>query len=197
MALFYISVPFISCCRVDRLHYLTYLQQRWHGPMSLAIFSTPAELSTVQKTLRSLHHRKEVVRVVLYIANEKAYYFHGSLGYERRESTSKLYPINLLRDLAILNVVTTHYVNLDMDLWPSSTLREHFSMLPIHILGNSKSAIILPAFQFSPSIRKEYGQVTSVNAAYVFILSHLAPLIRLDWRRKFQRQRRFFFSTMN
>lgn len=158
------SVQLLFIHRVDRLHYLTYFQKRWNGPMSLAIFSTPAQLSTVQKALRSLHHRKEIVRVVLYIANEKAYYVHGSLGYERRETTSKLYPINLLRDLAILNVITTHYVNLDMDLWPSSTLREHFFLLPDAILHNSKSAIILPAFQFSPSIRKEYRQITSVNA---------------------------------
>ena len=32
----------------------------------------------------------------------------------------KIYPINYLRDVAILNVVTTHYINLDMDLWPTS-----------------------------------------------------------------------------
>ena len=133
--------------------------------MSLAIFTTPAELSKVQRSLRSLHKRKESVRVVLYIANEKASYIHGSLGKERRITTSKLYPINLLRDLAILNVITTHYVNLDMDLWPSNTLREHFSKLPIDVLESSKSAMILPAFQFSPSIREEYKHVTSVNAA--------------------------------
>ena len=133
--------------------------------MSLAIFTTPAELSKVQRSLRSLHKRKESVRVVLYIANEKASYIHGSLGKERRITTSKLYPINLLRDLAILNVITTHYVNLDMDLWPSNTLREHFAKLPIDVLESSKSAMILPAFQFSPSIREEYKHVTSVNAA--------------------------------
>ena len=153
--------------RVDRLHYLTYLQHRWNGPMSLAIFSTPAELHRVQKALRSLHNRIEVVRVVLYIAKEKAYYYHISLGKVRQETTSKLYPINLLRDLAILNVVTTHYVNLDMDLWPSNTLREDFHKLSAEILENPKSALILPAFQFSPNIRRHYNHVTSVNAVYV------------------------------
>ena len=30
-----------------------------------------------------------------------------------------IYPINTLRNLAINFITTSHYLNLDMDLWPS------------------------------------------------------------------------------
>lgn len=38
---------------------------------------------------------------------------------QRRFQRLRIYPINYLRDLAIMNVRTTHYLNMDMDLWPS------------------------------------------------------------------------------
>ena len=149
--------------RVDRLHYLHYLQNRWRGPMSLSIWLSPKDLDKVQRLLHKLHGHKEMVRVVLYITSGSSYYWKGSFANEKRQMSPKLYPINLLRDLAILNTVTSHYVNLDMDLWPSSSLREHFLNLPEEVLSDSRVALILPAFQFSPSIRHEYRFITSVN----------------------------------
>ena len=38
-----------------------------------------------------------------------------------------IYPINTLRRLAINNIHTTHFVNLDMDLWPSCCLSSFLS----------------------------------------------------------------------
>ena len=32
-----------------------------------------------------------------------------------------VFPVNKLRNIAIVNVVTTHFLVLDMDMWPSRT----------------------------------------------------------------------------
>ena len=40
-----------------------------------------------------------------------------------------IYPINTLRRLAINNICTSHFVNLDMDLWPSCPFSRQLSWL--------------------------------------------------------------------
>ena len=52
---------------------------------------------------------------------------------------TKQFPVNLLRNLAIRNVETTHYLIMDMDLFH----------LPNSILMGNKSAVILPAFFYN------------------------------------------------
>ena len=50
--------------------------------------------------------RRERIRFVAYICKEDAFFATN-------------YPINILRNLGILNTATSHYVVLDMDMWMS------------------------------------------------------------------------------
>ena len=45
-------------------------------------------------------------RIILYIA-------------DRKYDPSGVFPINKLRNIAIVNIQTTHFLVLDMDMWPA------------------------------------------------------------------------------
>ena len=75
-----------------------------------------------------------------------------------------IYPINTLRRLAINNICTSHFVNLDMDLWPSCPFSRQLSWLVRLYEGlqridaatanADRVAFVLPAFQFTPKVRE-------------------------------------------
>ena len=75
----------------------------------------------------------------------------------------RIYPINRLRNLAIQNILTTHFLVLDMDMWPVGTPYSPFLIvlettyqdivtLPAPILRNEHLAMILPAFSLKSSV---------------------------------------------
>ena len=151
---YFVGIQFLFHCSVDRLNYLPHLLRRWKGYISLAVIADTSELPAVQKVLRSLRYRKHV-RISLYIPGKQNYvWIHPE---KKIVKSNRIYPINLLRDIAILNCITTHYVNLDMDLWPSDSLLTTFQSLPFSLTQLHKAALILPAFQFTPSLRSLYG----------------------------------------
>lgn len=120
----------------------------------MAVIVDLVELPRVQKVLRNMQSRRHI-RVTLYIPGKQNYVWINPD--KKVIKPNRIYPINLLRDLAILNCVTTHFVNLDMDLWPSDSLLTTFRSLPLSIKQMSKASLILPAFQFAPSLRTLYG----------------------------------------
>lgn len=75
-----------------------------------------------------------------------------------------IYPINTLRRLAINNILTTHFVNLDMDLWPSCSdsftflhavqLYEGLQQIDAATANLDRVAFVLPAFQFTTKVRE-------------------------------------------
>ena len=46
----------------------------------------------------------------------------------------KIYPINRLRNIAIRNVVSSHFVVFDMDMWPSSFLYTSILIIRVRLL---------------------------------------------------------------
>ena len=76
---------------------------------------------------------------------------------------ASIYPINTLRNLAINFIDTSHFLNLDMDLWPScyldngvspvDGLYEGLSLISTFLLNQDRIAFVLPAFQFTPKKR--------------------------------------------
>lgn len=61
------------------------------------------------------------------------------------------YPINYLRNMAIAQVQTTHYVTLDIDLLPSEELYATIMALPTKYLSDPKLAVVVPAMQMGNS----------------------------------------------
>ena len=109
------------------------LAKTWKGPFSLSIFITQKEMEVLSNWIKNNHHLKNI-RLSIYlaippnkthnyiklIAGKKVYKYYDSL---------QIYPINYLRDLAIMNIQTTHFLNMDMDLWPSCNTSIH-SIIP-------------------------------------------------------------------
>ena len=57
------------------------------------------------------------------------------------------YPINALRNAALRAVRTTHYIVLDVDLWPSAGLHAAVLSAPPLLLRRRYAALVVPAFQ--------------------------------------------------
>ena len=57
------------------------------------------------ETIKSLNNPSRV-RIILYIVLPKEKYFNA-------------FPVNRLRNIGIVNIVTSHYIVLDMDMWPN------------------------------------------------------------------------------
>lgn len=80
--------------------------------------------------------------VILHVVKRKERYFDD-------------FPVNLLRNIAIKNVRTTHFLVTDMDLWPIRTLQvmesciasayERLLRLPKKVLLSNRSAVIMPS----------------------------------------------------
>lgn len=109
--------------RIDRLCYIEDLSIIWTGPLSISVYIRTDQLKDLSNWI---NHHKHIpkLRLAIYIAitpgpdnNYVTIVTYGKAS--RRNKSLWIYPINYLRDLAIMNVKTTHYLNMDMDMWPS------------------------------------------------------------------------------
>ena len=83
------------------------------------------------------------VRIILYIP-------------QKNSKDMSDYPVNKLRNIAIVNIVTTHFLVMDMDMWPArsssrfldhlANLYEELRALPSSLQMMQKAAMIVPAF---------------------------------------------------
>ena len=104
----------IAATTPNRLTFLPSLLKRWPGSLlaqrvtcrqfSIAVKVKAGEERLVRKTLRQLS-LPDRVRLVLYLTPPKHKHYLQ-------------FPVNKLRNLAIVNIVTTHFLVLDMDMWP-------------------------------------------------------------------------------
>lgn len=102
---------------VDRLGFIPFFLERWQGwfreermsRRSICI-TLHVKKNDVPDAVRTIHRFQlpDRVRIVLYIPLAS-------------RDIPGVYPVNKLRNIAIVNVVTTHFLVLDMDMWPSRT----------------------------------------------------------------------------
>lgn len=124
----------------DRLWMMKYHCQRWGSLISVAILtnrtheSIEHELSelgcnTTELSLQTLSSN-------LYPADE--------------------YPVNVLRNMALEKVKTSHVMYADIDFWESNDLREllHLPNVKEHLAQSHKHALVVPAFQLNRVCRE-------------------------------------------
>ena len=114
-----------------RMAYLAEGARRWRGPLIAAVH-LPGD-QTLAAALRGRTFEPHVTLVAV----------SGPAGAP--------YPINSLRNAAIKRVATTHYIVLDVDLWPSTTLARALALAPPEVLARKYAALVLPAFQVEAS----------------------------------------------
>ena len=77
------------------------------------------------------------------------------------DNAEPIYPINRLRNSAIQNIDTTHFLVLDMDMWPVETAYRDMLGLPPFVLRNERLAVIIPAFSLKEEMVNECDSLQS------------------------------------
>ncbi len=100
------------------------------SPICLSVWIHPSERPMLVQNVLSIQ-RNEDCRIVVYT--------------EGTESTNV--PINLLRNLCIRQVLTSHYIVLDANVMPSDNLYTTLRSIPSELLSKDKFAFIIsPVF---------------------------------------------------
>ena len=122
------NVTLVTQTDSSRLQYLSECASRWRSPISAAVLLPPdSDLESVLDG-RSFESHVHLLPMV-------------------SDASNASYPINVLRNLAIRSVRTTHFVVLDVDLWPSASLIEAITAAPPSLLRSKFAALVIPAFQ--------------------------------------------------
>ena len=139
----------LSLYRIERVEFFPFMLERWTGLWSMM----------------SIMYREFSIAMFITRSNEKDYRqaMRNNAYPDRLHLTefiaedNKNYPINMLRNLAIEAVKTSHFWLADMDMWPSCYLskngwrivglREALMELPSNELARDDLAVIVPAFE--------------------------------------------------
>ena len=96
------------------------------SPISVSVYLHNSKLKVIKQYIRDNHFPKRL-RIALYVVGVSEHpdcVFH----YKDQKMTcveESVYPINRLRNIAIQNAMTSHFVVFDMDMWPASKLQIH------------------------------------------------------------------------
>jgi len=124
------DVTMVTQLSVDRLHMLDALCKLWTGPLSISLYASDADLVHLEHLVSSSPILRKYKKLALHIVFKQG----------------KYYPVNVLRNVA-LNASTTPYVFFsDIDFLPSANLYE-YAREAVRVLGNNRSALIVPAFE--------------------------------------------------
>ncbi|OAO15374.1 glycosyltransferase-like protein LARGE2-like protein [Blastocystis sp. ATCC 50177/Nand II] len=150
------DVTIISQTTPERLFFFPYLLARWGGPISITIYLDPSNAVSVTDLVRHADYPQRL-RLSLYthIQPKKDCVYRPARRGLRCINRS-IYPLNRLRNIAIANVQTTHFVVFDMDMWPAPHTYNTLLSLPSSYLDNPFFVTIIPAFSLSPAMLKHY-----------------------------------------
>ena len=110
-------------------------------------------------TLINAYNDYKQITFVIYVIKELNTYFK-SIFYDDSGpiySNKTIFPINLLRDLSIESIDTTHYFICDIDAFPSETLYDSIA-LHNETLHDQKAVYVLKLFKMITRSRKLYSQ---------------------------------------
>ncbi|CAK8685218.1 unnamed protein product [Clavelina lepadiformis] len=127
------DVSIVVQLSVDRFTMLEKLCEFWSGPISVALFISDADTERIHNLIKlstSLNKRKNVAYHLVY-----------------QNTIDEIYPINLLRNIALNHAVTDYVLLYDVDFVPMPGLYEYI-VSHLESIGNSdKTALIIPAYE--------------------------------------------------
>ena len=137
-------ITILTLVRKDRL---PYLMKRWKHRINMVIFATENEIDELREVIDSYKSYKRIT-FILYIVKSRTNSRYQSIYYDGLKPVYRnntIFPINVLRDLAIEFIDTTHYFVSDIDVYSSDTL---YSTLQIHnqTLKDPKAVLLLKSF---------------------------------------------------
>ena len=141
------DVTLITILTLNRQDRLPYLMKRWKHRIMMSIMIMESEIPNVIKLINDYKNYQRIT-YLLYIIKEKPSFQGRSIFFDSTGPTfsnETIFPINLLRDLAIESIETTHYFVSDIDVFTSETL---YKSLMIHneTLHDPKAVLLLKLF---------------------------------------------------
>ncbi|XP_076313919.1 beta-1,4-glucuronyltransferase 1-like [Tachypleus tridentatus] len=171
------DVTIVTQTSVSHLHYVNTISERWHGPISVVVFSLTPDIPT---TIEGIIHLR---RCFPNVRCNTTFHLVYPLNFPQQEPSlpqldshqfgdceslleklktlkvadnyahSVAYPNNLLRNMGIRNVWTEFIFVLDVDLVPSNRLHEEFHVfarenrLFLESHQDDKTVYVVPAFE--------------------------------------------------
>lgn len=152
------GVTLITVITIDRQNRLPYLLKRWKYDIVLAISVLESELAQVEALINSYIEYKQITFVIYVIKTMNTPY--KSILYDDSGpiySNNAIFPINLLRDLSIESIDTTHYFICDIDAFPSKSLYDSI-VLHKELLYDHKAVFVLKLFKVITRSKKLANQ---------------------------------------
>ncbi|XP_053545281.1 xylosyl- and glucuronyltransferase LARGE2 [Bombina bombina] len=153
------DVTLVAQLSMDRLQMLELICRHWEGPMSLALYLSDAE---AQQFLR-------------YAQASEVLQSRTNVGYHIVYKEGQLYPVNLLRNVALRNSQTPYVFLSDIDFLPMYGLYEYLrKSIEQQSIASSKTALIVPAFETLryrlsfPKSKAELLSMLDMGALYTF-----------------------------
>lgn len=131
--------------------------------MSIAVLVHKQDLPTVEQFIQDgdFPTRLRLALVIVGVSDRADCVYRRS-GRGLRCVKEEIYPLNRLRNIAIRNTLTSHFVVFDMDMWPASGADSLVSLLenayatlthlPPSFLANPYNVMIVPAFSLPASV---------------------------------------------
>ncbi|KAK8801895.1 hypothetical protein WA588_006179 [Blastocystis sp. NMH] len=142
-----IQVTLITQISMGRFDRMPYILKRWKGPMSIAVFVTLEEYSSFVNAITPYLGLPITFSVYIPLGLEHSSYFVRGNG-KKTVFAHTLYPINLLRDMAIESIHTTHFFCVDADFFFSDTVAKAIGN-NMDLLKNDSSLLLFTTYQVS------------------------------------------------
>ena len=172
-----------SMGRFDRMPFIL---KRWKGPMSIAVFVTLEEYSSFVNAITPYLGLPITFSVYIPLGLEHSSYFVRETG-KQTVFAHTLYPINLLRDLAIESIHTTHSFCVDADfffsglfqlrLWVVDTVAKAIGN-NMDLLKNDSSLLLFTTYQVSRW--SPHFNSCKLRGKKCLTMSHQYPLFTVD-----------------
>ncbi|XP_056383601.1 xylosyl- and glucuronyltransferase LARGE2 [Hyla sarda] len=153
------DVTLVAQLSMDRLQMLELICRHWEGPVSLALYLSDAE---AQQFLR-------------YAQASEVLQSRTNIGYHVVYKEGQLYPVNLLRNVALRNAQTPYVFLSDIDFLPMYGLYESLrKSIQQENMANTQKALIVPAFETLryrlsfPKSKAELLSMLDMGALYTF-----------------------------
>ena len=144
---FIVIILYIILFRINRFDRIPYLLERWRGVIILSVFLKEEEMKDIDYYINRYGNSR--ITFVLYIAKfdeiNNVYGYYIDYSSRKIQYQNPIYPLNLMRDLAIESIRTSHYLLIDIDFFISSSLYSNL-LSSKSILQKEETIILLNTF---------------------------------------------------
>lgn len=150
--------------RLDRVDRFPYLLSRWKGPISTVLFIKENEVEKLAEFV--VKQERSGIDYSVYVIKNTARPFIRWNG-RIKEYPYSIYPFNILRDIGIDSIRTTHYLLLDIDVLPSASLYDDIETNRRILMASDHNVLLFQLFQFNRALIKKQKTIQQFHELYL------------------------------